>query len=409
MRNMKSLRFVFLIVVLALAVSPVYGQGDDGQVIVPPGETVKIALVTDLTGPIAPMGVDIQQAGELAVEEFNADGGVLGEWPIELVVEDDACSGDQATTVASRVVSDPEIVAVAGHSCSGATSAASDIYEDARLPMVSPSATATVLATRDLSVFNRTAPLDADQGVLDAHYLYKILGVRRLAVLHDNDTYGLGLAEVVQEAFIELGGEVVAFQGISVTDQDFRPVLTELVPEQPEAIFFGGYQQQAVLLVPQMADVGLEDVYFFGPDGIFAQAFIDGAGDAGEGVLASFPSLDVGDPERNADFDDLYYDTYGLYPEEQGPFHAQSYDATFVLMNAIEAVAEVDDDGNLVIDREALIEAVRTTTEYSGLTGSLTCDEFGNCGTSIFGVYYVQDGEWVEITGLEGLLEMEVE
>ena len=96
---------------------------------------------------------------------------------------------------------------------------------------------------RGLDVVNRVAFRDDVQGVVDAHYMYKVLGLRRIAVLHDNDTYGLGLAEVVQNTFTELGGEVVAFQGINPDDQDFRPVLTSLVPLAPEAIYFGGVQQ----------------------------------------------------------------------------------------------------------------------------------------------------------------------
>lgn len=405
MHTVKSLRFILLIVLLIAAISPAQAQDDANVVVIPAGETIKIALVTDLTGPIAPMGLDILQAGEIAVMDFNAAGGVEG-FQVELVVEDDGCAGDQATTVASKIVANEQIVAVAGHSCSGATTAASDIYEEARLPMMSPSATATVLATRGLDVFNRVAPVDKDQAATDAAFMFKVLGHQKLAILHDNDTYGLGLAEATQAAWEALGGEVVAFQGITPGDQDYRAVLTALVPKEPDAIFFGGYQQEAVLLVPQMHDVGLGDVTFVSDDGIFAQAFIDGAGEYAEGVYASFPTLAVGPAERNAEFDAVYEELYGVLPHQQGPFHAQSYDATMILMLAVQKVAVLDDAGNLVIDREALIEAVRNTADYDGLTGMLTCDEIGNCGTSLFGVYVVEDAEWVELELPGDLLDM---
>ncbi len=408
MRTMKSLRIMLLIALMVIAISPAYAQDGGEKVVIPPGETVKVALVTDLTGPIAPMGLDILQGAQIAVMDVNEAGGIEG-WDVELVVEDDRCSSDEGTTVASRVASNPEIVAVSGHSCSGPTIAASEIYEEARIPMMSPSATNATLTARGYDVVNRVAFSDGAQGEVDANYLYKMLGVRKLAILHDNEAYGQGLAEVVQRTFEDLGGEVVAFQGISVEDQDYRPVLTQLVAEQPEAIFFGGYQEQAILLVTQMQDVGLDDVIFFSDDGVQAQAFIDGAGEAAEGAYASFVETPPGNVEANEEFDARYEELFGVKPDEQGPFHAHSYDATMILLQAIQKVAEVDADGNLVIDREALVKAVRETKDYEGLTGTLTCDERGECGVGRIIIFQVQDGEWVPVEVPENLMEMEAE
>jgi branched-chain amino acid transport system substrate-binding protein len=247
------------------------------------------------------------------------------------------------------------------------------------------------------------------QGTVDAHYLYKVLGVRRLALLHDNDSYGLGLAEVVRDTFTELGGEVVAFEGINVDDQDYRSVLTPVAAASPDAIFFGGYQQQAVLLVSQMRDVGLGDVIFFSDDGVYADVFIQGAGAAAEGVYVSFVQEAEASVEANEVFDETYRDLFGTYPQEQGPFHAHSYDSAWIVLNALKEVAEVDDEGNLVIDREALIEAIRNTENYEGLTGTLSCNEIGDCGAGSIGINIVEDGEWVPVEVPEDLLEMEAE
>jgi branched-chain amino acid transport system substrate-binding protein len=409
MHRIKSVRYLLLVALLLTALSPVYAQDDDrATVVVPAGGTIKIALVTDLTGPIAEMGLDIQQAAEIALMELNEAGGIQG-FEVEYVVEDDRCSGDEGTLVANRVAADEQIVAVLGHACSGATIAASDVYEEARIPMVSPSATAALVTERGLDVVNRVAFRDDVQGTVDAHYLYKILGARRLAVLHDNDSYGLGLAEVVRDTFTELGGEVVAFEGINVDDQDYRPVLTPLAANPPDAIFFGGYQEQAVLLVTQMRDVGLSDVIFFSDDGVYADVFIEGAGAAAEGVYVSFVEEAEANAEANEAFDDKYEETFGVRPEQQGPFHAHSYDSAWIVFNALQEVAELDDDGNLVIDREALIEAIRNTEGYEGLTGTLSCDEIGDCGAGRIGINVVEDGEWVPVEVPEDLLEMEAE
>ncbi|MBN1680804.1 MAG: branched-chain amino acid ABC transporter substrate-binding protein [Anaerolineae bacterium] len=407
MRSLKSISFMLLIALLVIAITPVGAQDDEGVVVIAPGDTIKIALVTDLTGPIAPMGLDIQQAGELAVMEFNEAGGVEG-FEVELVIEDDRCSSDEGTTVANRVASNPEVVAVAGHSCSGPTIAASEIYEEARIPMMSPSATNATLTARGFEVVNRVAFSDKAQGTVDAHYMYKILGVRKIAVIHDNEAYGLGLGEVVRDVFTELGGEVVAFEGISTEDTDYRPVLTPLVVDAPEVVFFGGYQEQTILLVTQSADVGLDTIWF-SDDGSYAKAFIDGAGEAAEGAYASFAETPPANIEANEAFDAKYEELFGVAPDEQGPFHAQSYDATMILMNAIAEVAVVDDEGNLVIDREALVAAVRGTADYDGLTGLLTCDESGDCGVGRIVVNIVEDGEWVPVDVPQDLLEMEAE
>ncbi|MEB2288230.1 MAG: branched-chain amino acid ABC transporter substrate-binding protein [Anaerolineae bacterium] len=404
MHKSKSLRFLFLLVSALLVVSalPVQAQ-DGGQVVVKPGEKIKIAIATDLTNVIPEFGLDIAQAAQTATWFLNDAGGIKG-FEVETFVEDDRCSGDDATTVANRIASDPQVVAVIGHICSGATIAASNVYEEARIAMMSPSATAVEVTSRGLTVINRTAPLDSVQGVYDANYIYKILGARKLAALHDNDTYGLGLARAVADEFERLGGEVVAFEGINVDDQDYRPVLTPLVALGPEVIFFGGYEQQAVLLIPQKNDVGLGDVIFFGPDGIKGEATIRGAGNAAEGVYASFP------PELvYEDFDAKYEELFGVKPTDLGPFHYHTADAAGMVFAAIDAVSTVDGEGNLVIDREALIETLRNTTDYEGLTGTLTCTENGDCGATIFAIYVVEDGEFVQVEVPEDLLEMEVE
>jgi branched-chain amino acid transport system substrate-binding protein len=396
MRKLHIARFGLLVALLLIAIQPVYGQAESPTVVVPKGGTIKIAIVTDLTNLIPQFGQDIANAGQLAVAQANEAGGIKG-FQVEAIVEDDRCTAQDATTVANKVVSDPEIVAVMGHICSGATIAASDLYQEARIPMMSPSATAASVTERGLDVMNRVAFRDDVQGVVDANYIYKVLGFTKIAVLHDNDAYGLGLAEVVRDTFTALGGEVVDFEGINVADQDFRPVLTPIASEGPEAIFFGGYVQQAVLLVPQMKDVGMSDVVFFSDDGVYGQALIDGAGDAANGVYASFAETPRVDPERLAAFDTAYEEMFGVKPSDLGPFHYHAYDSTNMILAAIDKVAEVDADGNLVIDREALIKALRETANFDGLTGTLTCDAKGDCGAGSIAVNEVEDGAWVAV------------
>ncbi|MBZ0308453.1 MAG: branched-chain amino acid ABC transporter substrate-binding protein, partial [Anaerolineae bacterium] len=299
---------------------------------IPEEKFIKIGLATDLTNVIPAPGLDIAQAGQLAVDEFNNSGGLLG-YQIELVIEDDQCTGEGATSVANLFVSDPDLYAVVGHVCSGASIPASDIYEDARIPMVSPSSTAGAFTTRGLDVANRVAFNDNIQGVVAARFIYSELEARSIAVLHDNSSYGEGLATTVSDTFKDLGGEVIAFEVIDPEDQDYRPLLTVIAEQQPDLLYFGGYQNQAALIVQQMAEVGLEETIFFSDDGVYTQDFLDLAGESAEGTYVSF-GAQVGNETLNTRFDRAYEEAFGVRPDELGPYHAQAYDATNLILKA---------------------------------------------------------------------------
>jgi branched-chain amino acid transport system substrate-binding protein len=164
-------------------------------------------------------------------------------------------------------------------------------------------------------------------------------------------------------------------------------------------IFFGGYATEAAIIAQQMLETpGLEDAVFMSDDGAYTQQYLDTAGEAGEGTYASFiAGDDVAD--LNEAFDAKYMDAYGVLPDDLGPFHAQSYDSVQVIADAISRVATVDGDGNLVIEREALITAIRDTENLQGLSGTITCDDMGECGAGGIQIFQVQDGEFVQVSG----------
>jgi len=398
MMSRNKLSLLVLVMIFAIAVAPVLQaqEATEGVVTIAEGETIQIGFSASLSGDVIPeAGIDMQNAVQLAVNQYNEAGGLEG-FQVELLVEDDQCAPDQATAIANLFSTEPRLVAVVGHMCSGATIAASEIYEEARIPMMSPSATAGAVTDRGLTVVNRTAFSDAAQGIVDARFIFETLGVTQIAVLHDNSDYGKGLAEGVAAAFEELGGELVAeTQAINPEDQDFRAVLTPLADAEPELIFFGGYGNEAALLVTQMQEVGLEDTYFFAGDGVKVESFLELAGENAEEVYVSFGAPGEFDEEAAAEFDAMYEEAYGVAPDDLGPFHAQAYDAVNAILMAVESVAEVA-DGSLTIDREALIEAVRATADYQGLSGAINCNENGDCGAGLIQVFVVEDGEFVE-------------
>ncbi len=380
------------------AAAPATADSAEGKVIVAPGQPIRIGGSFGLTGPIPDPGKDEHQSVQIAVEDVNAAGGVNG-FMLELVAEDGACSGDQGTVVANKFAADPTIVAVSGGMCSGETFAMIPILMEARIPFVSPSATNPDVTSPECDICNRVALSDALQGETDAAYALETLGVTKAAVMHDNSDYGKGVAETFQAAFEAGGGEVTAFEGVQVGDTDFRAALAKIGAGSPEVIFFGGYATEAGLIATQMKETaGLEEAYFMSDDGTYMQQYLDAAGAAAEGTFAS-SFAGTAESERNIEFVDKYVEKFGMHPSDLGPFHYQSYDTVLVITEALKKASEVDDAGNLVIDREALITAIRETEGLEGLTGTITCNEVGDCGAGGIQIYEVIDGAFQQVSG----------
>lgn len=352
------------------------------------GSTIKLGYAGPMTGDYSAFGIDISNAGVVAIE----DAGEFEGFNFELLIEDTQGSGEGGASVANLYVSDPDVVAIAGHTFSGSTAAAIPIYNEARLPMLSASATRADLTGGDQNVFNRIPFTDDIQGTKVAEYLYNTLGITKIAVMHDGDAYGKGLAEKVQEVFAGLGGEVVAFEAITPSETDYSAVLTDIGAKGPEAIFFGGYYPEAAVISKDMPVAGMADVVLFSDDGTFGLTFIELAAENAEGVYAT--SAIPPESEARTAFDASYKATYGDEAGALSTFTWHGYDIVSALISAIKSVAIKGEDGNLYIPREALVEAVNGISGYEGLTGDISCSG-GECNTAGPTFLVVQNGEWV--------------
>ncbi|MDE0430268.1 MAG: branched-chain amino acid ABC transporter substrate-binding protein [Caldilineaceae bacterium] len=369
-----------------------------GKVVIPAGGMIRIGGSFALTGPIPDPGKDIQYGAEIAIDDLNAMGGFEG-FMFELVGEDGACDGTQGTNVGNKFAANETIVAVSGGTCSGETFGLMPILQEARIPFVSPSATNPDITSEDCDVCNRVALSDALQGVTDANFVVNELGLSKFAVVHDNSDYGKGLAEIFQNHLMAIGGEVSSFEGAQVGDTDFRAMLAKVGADGPEGIFFAGYSTEAGLIAQQMTETpGLENAVFMSVDGAYTQQYLDAAGPAAEGTYVSFVA-GAESEEMNAEFDAKFMDKYGVAAGDLGPFHGQSYDSVKLIAAAIMEVGEVGDDGSLVIDREALIAAIRSVGPIDGLTGSLMCDAMGECGAGGVQIFQVGDGDFNQVSG----------
>jgi branched-chain amino acid transport system substrate-binding protein len=372
-----------------------------GCVEIPAGDPLRIASALSITGDTAFLGNDSNFGIEIAI----ADRGQVAGRDVELVKEDAGC-GDAATgqTAAQAIVADPSIAAVIGTTCSRTAVPAMPVLEGAGLVMISPSNTAPSLTNPDTEdyggeFFFRTAYNDNVQGAAVAQFACDELGVTTAATIHDGSPYAEQLQDVFATQFEEIcGGTVTAQEAINVGDTDFRPVLTTIASDSPELLFYPIFSPEGPLITQQAQEVaGLEDTIHMGADGVKDQGFIDAAGDIAEeiGMYFSGPDLNFGGAYTD-DFIPKYQELSG----EDGPiapYHAHGYDAANIIFDAIEAVSVEGDDGTLYIPKDALREFVAGLTDFAGLTGTLSCDENGDCGAEDVSIAQLEGGEFAEV------------
>ncbi len=370
--------FVCLVVLTILCVPVSESRADEwGEFVVPAGEAVKVGLGTMLSGGYATMGIDIKNAVEMAVKEKKE---IMGH-PLELEAEDDQCEGAPSVAIAEKFCNDPRIVGVIGYMCSGGSIPASDIHQKYKLVMISPSSTGLEVTKRGISVFFRTCWNDKIQGTAAAEFAVK-KGWTRVAVVHDKSAYGQGLADEFKRYIEKHGGQVVSYEGLTRGDKDFSPVLTKIKIFRPQLVYFGGMSAEGALLVRQMRRIGMKAV-FLSDDGCYAEkSFIQGAGKASTGAYITYAKVPKG--EKFSKWVARFEAKYG--PKQT--FSPQAYDATGILLTAIEKVAQKGENGELLIGRKALRDAVRNI-EYDGVTGHITFDEVGDRTGSVVAVNVV--------------------
>ncbi|HDD55354.1 MAG TPA: branched-chain amino acid ABC transporter substrate-binding protein [Chloroflexi bacterium] len=359
-----------------------------------PDEPVRIASALVISGPNVDLGTDSQYGVEIAIK-FQEE---LFGHPIELQAEDDGCSAEGGQTAGQKIVSDPSIVAVVGTSCSGAGVPMSEVISEAGYVMVSPSNTSPSLTDPDVAWhegYLRTAHNDEVQGAAMAEFAYNELGVTKVAAIHDGDPYTEGLAKVFADSFEALGGTVVEFTAVNKGDTDMRPVLAAVAAAgPPELIYYPVFTAEGGFLTKQAKEVsGLEDTILAAADGMISNAAIEAVGEAGEGMYFSGPDLGFSGALYEK-FLAQYIEDYGSEPISV--FHAHAFDATNMIFACIESVA-IEDGESIHIGRQALRDCLYATEDFNGITGSLTCDEYGDCADPKIAVNQLQDGVYVPI------------
>jgi len=360
---------------LLLFAFPVFVHADEwGGITIPAGAPVKIGMGTMLTGDYASMGIDIKHGAEMAV----ADHGPLLGHPVALQAEDDGCAGPPSVAIAEKMCNDPLVVGVVGYMCSGGSKPASDVHNKYKVLMVSPSSTALELTARGIPIFFRTCWNDKIQAKRASAFALKNKWTK-VAVLHDKSDYGQSLAQDFAGHVKAAGGEVVAMEGLTRGDKDFSPVLTKIKPLNPQLVYFGGMSAEGVLVVRQMKRVGMTKTHFLSDDGCYTEKdFIQAGGQATNGCYVTYAKEP--DPAWVKRFEAKY-----------GPrqtFSPQAYDATTLMMRAVESAAKKQADGSLILGKKALRDAV-AATGYEGITGRIAFDAHGDRTGAVVQVYKV--------------------
>ncbi|RDE18121.1 branched-chain amino acid ABC transporter substrate-binding protein [Motiliproteus coralliicola] len=332
---------------------------------------IKVALAGPVTGPVAQYG-DMQFIGaKMAIEQINKNGGVNGEKLVG-VVYDDACDPKQATAVANKIVNDG-IQMVVGHLCSSSTEPASDIYEDEGILMITAASTSPSITEKGYQLVFRTIGLDSLQGPFAANHIINSIKPQRVAVIHDKQQYGEGLATSVKGELDKAGVNIVMFEGVTSGDKDFSALIGKLKKENVDFVYYGGYHPELGLILRQSKEKGF-DAQFMGPEGVGNPDITAIAGEASEGLLVTLPNSFDQDPKNAA-----LVDAFKAKNEDpSGAFVFPAYSAVQIMADSIEAVGEVD--------TYKMAEHMRANN-FATPTGELAFDAKGDLKEFSFVVY----------------------
>ena len=367
-----------------------------GCVEIPEGDPMVMGTILVISGANESLGTDSQYGVEVAQQMRPQIAG----HDVEINGQDGLCSADGGTAAARALVSEPAIVAVIGTSCSGAGVPAAEITSAEGIMLVSASNTAPSLtdpATHQ-PFYARTAHNDKIQGAAMAQFVCEELGLTTAATIDDGSPYADQLAAVFAENFpTECGGTITAEEAVTVGQTDFSGTLGNIAADSPEFLYFPIFVAEGALITQQArTTAGLENTELGGADGILTPDWIAAAGEASEGAYLSGPDLNFTGEFYEGEFLPAYTDVSGL-DAPVSVFHAHAFDAYNMLADAIEAVAITGDDGTTYIPRTALRDAFFSTSDYAGITGSLTCDENGDCANARISVSQVVDGAFERI------------
>jgi branched-chain amino acid transport system substrate-binding protein len=344
------------------------------------GDVIKIGEFASLTGKEATFGQMSHHGTELAIEELNAAGGLLGK-KLKLLTEDTQSKPGDAATVVKKLISRDGVIAILGEVASSRSMEAAPICQQNKIPQISPSSTNVKLTEMGDYIF-RVCFTDEFQGKLLANFAQRTLKAAKVAILTDTKSdYSVGLTRDFKWPFTAAGGKVAAEQVYNGGDKDFKGQLTAVKASSPDALLITGYYTDVGLIVKQAKQLGIT-VPIFGGDGWESSKLIEIGGKDAEGTYFSTHFSPEADVPLVKNFAQKFKAKYGELPDAMA---ALGYDSAMVLAAAIKKTGSTDGP--------KLREALAATRDHVGVAGTITLDANRNA-TKPAVILTVKDGKF---------------
>ena len=343
----------------------------------PAPKAIKIGINAPLTGDIPKVGEGTKYAAEMWLEDINKAGGLdVGgqKYKVELVIEDNESKADSAVTVATKLITQDQILVMVGPQASKQAIPAGEVANNNETPMISPWST-NPRTTEDRPWVFRACFLDPFQGPVVAKFATEEFGFTKAAVLYDvASDYPKGLAEFFKAAWEELHGpgSVVAYETFTTKDRDFSAQLTKIKGSGAEFFFTPQYYDEVPLIAKQAHELGWTKP-IVGSDSWGSAELMTLCGDDCKGLFFSTHYAAAGAKGATKEFIDRYNAKYGYVPDDVG---ALTWDAMLIVQKAIQDCGKIT--GDLKADRKCIRDALARIKDFEGITGKMTFTEEGD-------------------------------
>ena len=339
-------------------------------------KTIKVGLNYELSGNVAVYGQSLSQGVELALEEVNKAGGVLGK-QIEVVKVDNKSETAEAANVATKLATRDKVVAILGPATSGNTKAAAPVAIQNKVPLISASATADDVTVDSKGKVReyifKTCFSDSFQGVIMANFAYGDLAKRNAAMLVDSTSdYSKGLSKNFKETFEKFGGKIVTEQAYQAKETDFKAVLTKIKGSNPDVIYLPGYYEEVGLIVKQARELGI-DVPILGGDGYESPKLAELAGKTALNKV--YFTNHYSSKDTTAEVVNFQKAFKAKYNKEADGFNALGYELGYFLVDGLKRAGEADP--------VKVKDALAATKDFKGITGKISIDANHNPVKSI--------------------------
>jgi branched-chain amino acid transport system substrate-binding protein len=364
---------------VAAAIAAAWGMASAQDV-----QVVKIGHVAPMSGAQAHYGKDNENGVRMAIEDLNAQGVTIGGKKIrfEIAAEDDAADPKQGTAAAQKLC-DAKVAGVVGHLNSGTTIPASKVYNDCGIPHVTGAATNPNLTKPGYKTTYRIIANDNALGAGLAFYAADGLKLKKIAIIDDRTAYGQGVAEVFKKTAQAKGIQIVDEQFTTDKATDFMAILTAIKSKAPDGIFYGGMDAQGGAMLRQMEQLGLSNVKFFGGDGICTEEIAKIA--AGAKTLGNVVCAEGGSSIQKMPGGAAWKAKYDAkFPKQFQVYSPYTYDATFVLVDAMKRANSVD---------PKVYTAKLAETSFKGVTATIAFEPNGELKNPAMTLYTYKDGK----------------